>query len=311
MQETSISSAIKAHLNNVIVRNAVLIKSRILEESATFLRNNGFVELLPTIISPITDPLNHEVFNNSINYYNQNYKLTQSMIFHKQLAVTVYEKIFIISPNIRLETSEKSVSGKHLFEFTQIDLEVRDATREDIMKLMEDLFVYVIKEICNDCSEELKNLNSEISVPKQPFKKIPYFDAQEHYGDDFELKLSEDINEPVWLIDIPVWEREFYDKLSSDGVTLKDMDLIWPKGYGEGLSGGEREFDYNEIMKRLDGKEKDVEELAWYLKIAEEGALLSSAGCGFGVERFTRYLCNLEHVKFTRLFPKIPGLFSI
>ncbi|MFW6120829.1 MAG: amino acid--tRNA ligase-related protein, partial [Petrotogales bacterium] len=89
------------------------------------------------------------------------------------------------------------------------------------------------------------------------------------------------------------------------------MDLIWPEGFGEGLSGGEREFEYNSIMKRLSGKEKDIEELSWYLKTAEEGMLLPSAGCGFGVERFARYLCNLDHVKLTRLFPKIPGMLGI
>ncbi|TYB92390.1 MAG: asparagine synthetase A [Kosmotoga sp.] len=311
MQETSISSTLKSHLNDERVKNAVVVKSKILEKSSNFLRNNGFVELLPTIISPVTDPLNHEVFNTSINYYNQNYKLTQSMIFHKQLAVSVYEKIFIVSPNIRLETSEKSNSGKHLFEFTQIDLEIRNTTREEIMLLLENLFVYVIEEIINNCANELEKLNSKVSVPKQPFKKISFLDAQKHYGNNFEKKLSEDLDEPAWLIDIPIWEREFYDKLSSDGITLKDMDLIWPGGFGEGLSGGEREFEYSSIMKRLDGKEKDIDDLAWYLKIAEEGALVPSAGCGFGVERFTRYLCNLDHVKFTRLFPKIPGMLGI
>jgi asparaginyl-tRNA synthetase len=311
MQETSIGSVIKSHLNDERVKNAVVIKSKILEKAACFLRSNGFMELLPTVISPITDPLNHETFSTSINYYDQTYKLTQSMIFHKQLAVTVYEKIFIVSPNVRFETSEKSESGKHLFEFTQIDLEIRDATREDIMALIEDLFVYVINEICSVCSNELDTLNSIVSVPKRPFKKISFLEAQKQYGKDFEKKLSEDLNEPAWLIDIPKWDREFYDKLSDDGETLKDMDLIWPHGFGEGLSGGEREFDYIQIMNRLNGKERQIEELAWYLRIAEEEALVPSAGCGFGVERFTRYLCNLDHVKYTRLFPKIPGMLSI
>ena len=42
------------------------------------------------------------------------------------------------------------------------------------------------------------------------------------------------------IVDIPLQEREFYDreKDEEEGV-LMDMDLIYPHGYGEAISGGE------------------------------------------------------------------------
>ena len=303
-----IMKSIIPHLEDPVVKNAVKVKARVIAYATEFLREQGFIELLPTIVSPLTDPLNHEVFNVRFDYYGTVYQLTQSMIFHKQLAVTAFERIFIVSPNIRLETEEKKDSGRHLFEFTQIDLEMKGAKREDVMDLIERLLLYVISGVKQKCREELECLGSSVKIPTMPFKKVRYLDALQTYGKDFEKILSEKSTEPFWLIDIPIEGREFYDKLSEDGRTLLDMDLILPQGYGEVLSGGEREHEYEQILKRMEYKGTSLEDFKWYLQIAEDERLVPSAGCGFGVERLTRYICSLPHVSLTRLFPKVPGM---
>ncbi len=295
------------HLRDPLVKSAVRVKSSIMGEAGKFLRGKEFVELLPTIISPITDPLNHEVHNAKFRYYDQEYRLTQSMIFHKQLACKTFDRIFIVSPNVRLETSEKALSGRHLFEFSQIDLEIRNAKRDDVMTLVEDLITTLIVEVKSSCKEELELLSSNPSIPTTPFTKVKFMDAYEQYGKDFETVLSSSFKEPFWLIDFPIWERGFYDLLSQDGRTLKDMDLILPNGFGETLSGGEREWEYQRIISRMEFKGNDPEELAWYMEIAEAGELVPTAGCGIGVERLTRYICSLDNVARTRLFPKVPG----
>ena len=233
------------------------------------------------------------------------------MIFHKQLAMTAFDKIFIVSPNVRLETAEKKSTGRHLFEFAQIDMEMRGAKREDVMNVIEGLFVNVVSGIKTLCANELTFLGANPLVPAKPFPKVKYLDAFKEYGPDFENLLSMKHTEPFWLIDIPIYEREFYDKLSEDGETLSDMDLILPFGYGETLSGGEREHEFGTLLKRMEYKKTDPKELGWYMDIAEEGLLVPSAGCGFGVERLTRYICGLQHASQTRLFPKIPGEPSI
>ncbi|KUK91154.1 MAG: Aspartyl/asparaginyl-tRNA synthetase [Mesotoga infera] len=291
-----LSTRVVEHLRDPLVKSAVRVKSSIMGEAGKFLRGKEFVELLPTIISPITDPLNHEVHNAKFRYYDQEYRLTQSMIFHKQLACKTFDRIFIVSPNVRLETSEKALSGRHLFEFSQIDLEIRNAKRDDVMTLVEDLITTLIVEVKSSCKEELELLSSNPSIPTTPFTKVKFMDAYEQYGKDFETVLSSSFKEPFWLIDFPIWEREFYDLLSQDGRTLKDMDLILPNGFGETLSGGEREWEYQRIISRMEFKGNDPEELAWYMEIAEAGELVPTAGCGIGVERLTRYICSLDNV---------------
>ncbi len=302
----SVEKVVK-HLKDPRVKAAVKVKSEVLRIAENFLKNEGYIELLPTILSTVTDPLNHDVYEVMVNYNGLSYRLTQSMIFHKQLALLAFDKIFITSPNIRLETFDKSTSGRHLFEFVQIDLEAREATREDIMDLIERLFVEIFKGVRETCKEELEFLDVGPEIPQPPFKKVKYLDAVKEYGEKFEDKLSMDLDQPAWLIDIPILEREFYDKLSPDGETLLDMDLILPRGYGEVISGGEREYEYDSILRRMAIKGNDPEDFEWYLKIVKEYGIPPSAGCGFGVERLTRYICGLDHVKYTRLFPKVPG----
>src|SRR4030042_6540350 len=103
------------------------------------LRKKDFIEISPVILSPITDPLNHPTAPATINCYGKNYSVTQSMIFHKQLALRTLDKFFVFSPNVRLEPSEKKDTGRHLFEFTQLDLEVKSAKREGVMRVCEEL----------------------------------------------------------------------------------------------------------------------------------------------------------------------------
>ncbi|WP_036224874.1 asparagine synthetase A [Mesoaciditoga lauensis] len=291
-------------------REVLEISSELMFLMGKFLRERGFIEILPVIISPITDPLNHSVFDATIDYYDGKYSLTKSMIFHKQLAMRVHPKIFSFSPNIRLETEEKKDSGRHLIEFTQLDLEMREATREDVMALVEEMLVYTFEELGRKFGDFIMKMNPHFSIPKVPFKKVKYLEALEEYGEDFERILSEKATEPFWLIDIPIDEREFYDKLDENGKTLRDMDLMYPYGFNEASSGGEREYEYDRIVKRMEYKGNDFQSMRWYLEEVKKG-IPPSAGCGIGIERLTRFVCNLPHVDEARLFPKVPGELSI
>ncbi len=98
---------------------------------------------------------------------------------------------------------------------------------------------------------------------------------------------------------MPIEEREFYDKQNPlEPDTLLDFDLIYPEGFGEGgISGGEREYEYDQIVKRIKLKGNNLDSYEDYLKIARKGYLRPSAGCGIGIERFTRYIMGLEHVE--------------
>ncbi len=289
------------------LKNAVRIKSKIRHAMGDYLRKQGFTEISPVIISPETDPLYHATGKADFDYYEGRYQLTRSMILHKQISLLSLEKIFVFSPNVRLEPIELADTGKHLVEFTQLDLEVLDASREDMLELGEGLLVHTLSEVKKDCKDELEYFGRDITIPETPFERIKYHHAYNKYGRIFEEVLSQENEEPFWLIDIPSEDREFYDREDPKrpGI-LRDMDLIYPEGFGEALSGGERECVPEKIKKRIEEQELDLEDFGMYLEYAEKG-LPQSAGFGIGLERLTRYVCGLDDIKDTLLFPKMPG----
>ena len=284
------------------------VKSEIMRAAGAYLREQGFIEILPVILSPITDPLHHETYDGAIDYYGSPYKLTKSMILHKQIALRTVPRIFCFSPNVRMEPAERASYGRYLAEFVQLDLEMRDATRDDIMKIGEGLFLAILDNVKDHCAEELRFLNRQLPIPAAPFAQITYQEAMEQFGKKFDDSLSLSLQEPIWVIDFPREVREFYDRQdpARPGVLL-DMDLIYPKGYAEALSGGEREHEVESILKRLKQDQIDPQRFTKYLSVVEEG-IPASAGFGIGIERLTRYICGLDSVAEARLFPKIPGL---
>jgi asparaginyl-tRNA synthetase len=283
------------------------IKSELRKALGDYLRKKGFIEISPVIISPVTDPLFHQTEECEIEYQGKKFKLTKSMIFHKQIALLSHEKVFAFSPNVRLEPIEFADTHRHLIEFTQLDLEMKKASREEVISLGEELLVESIAYIKAKCKKELNILKRKLDMPARPFERISYKKAYEQYGSDFETILSYMYKEPFWIIGFPINFREFYDKEdpARPGILL-DMDLIYPEGYGEALSGGEREYEYGRVISRMELSGLDSASFKPYLEFLQEG-LPPSAGFGIGIERLTRWICGLSSIEEVSLFPKLPG----
>ena len=288
--------------------NAVMrIQAVLLHETDEFMRDNQVLEIMPLIISPITDPLTHGVLDAEIEYYNQRLKLTKSMLYHKQLALVSEERkaIYCVSPNIRLESAESSEKGRYLIEFSQVDFEIKHAKMRDIMDFMERLVVRAFTRIREECRGELQLLQRELPIPQRPFKVYNSVDVNKIYGDDFERELSLKETSPFWITN---FDREPYDKEDLDHPgNFLNYDLIYPEGYSEGLSGGEREYEYHRIVYRMKRSKVPLASFKAYFELARRGVIPPSAGAGFGVERMLRYICGIRNIADVCLFPKVPG----
>jgi len=274
--------------------------------------NRGFEWLLPVIFSKSTDPLWPDSGASiekriEVEIYEEKVKTTSSMILHKMVACSLaHSKLFILSPNVRIERRERANSGVHAYEFTQLDFEVRNATSENIRRLVEGIIHGLISSLKKELRYELLYLGRyhRLRVVENPFRVYDAEELENKYGREWEIKMLFEVDDPVWVTNIP---REFYDFEDFRSGKWDNYDLLLPK-YGEVLSGSRREVEYNKIVRKMerDGiRKKNYEVL---LKLTREGRLKPSAGAGIGLERLVSWIVGAKHIAETQLFPKIPGI---
>ena len=317
----------REHLASPITRSVLTIQNQILAAAREFLISQGFTELLAPLIGPVTDPGARGAKQVDVDYYGHRYKLMTSVILYKQAALTAFDKIFIIAPNVRLEPLETASTDRHLVEFHQIDIEIAEASRDDAMQVAEDLVRYVVQQVVADRAGELERLGRDVGdftgLLNDAFDCRSHADAvadllgmghDQNPGAEIdwagEAMLSAKVSQPFFITDYPKGCRGFYDRESRDqpGV-LRNFDLIAPEGYGELCSGSEREQDYATIVARMRETAENPAKYAWYLQMLREG-IPPSAGFGLGLERFTRYVTGLDSVWQASAFPKVPGVAS-
>jgi asparaginyl-tRNA synthetase len=273
--------------------------------------DSGFQWLLPVALSQSTDPLWPDPGASiekriEVDIYGKTVRTTASMIIHKLIASsTAYPKLFILSPNIRIEKAERACTGKHVYEFTQLDFEARNATSKDIISLVEDALCGLVTSVKRDLKEELAYLSryEDLKVPRKPFKIYDKQELEAEYGTDWEASVAIENGDPVWVTNIP---REFYDFEDFQTGRWDNYDLLLPQ-YGEVLSGAKREWEYTKILKKIERDKINKDNYALVLKLAKQGKLKPSAGAGIGMERTVGWLTGVEHVAETQPFPRVPG----
>lgn len=325
--EARLPASPREHLTSPVTRSVLTIQGRMLAATRQFLGSQGFTELLPPIIGPVTDPGARGAKQVDVDYYGHRYKLMTSAILYKQAALTSFDKIFFIAPNIRLEPLETTSTSRHLAEFHQIDVEVANASRDDAIELAEGLVRHVVRQIVEELPGELEAIGRDVGalteLLTEPFGRRTHATAVADLraiGHDQsrdaeidwvgEAMLSENSGTPFFVTDYPKGSRGFYDRESKDQPgMLRNFDLIAAEGYGELCSGSEREQDYATIVARMRETAENPAKYAWYLQMLKDG-VPPSAGFGLGLERFTRYVAGLDSVWQASAFPKVPGIAS-
>jgi asparaginyl-tRNA synthetase len=303
------------------------VQNEITAAAREYLAGEGFVEMLPPIIGPVTDPGARGAKQVDIDFYGHKYKLMTSAILYKQASLLAFDKIFYIAPNVRLEPLETASTARHLAEFHQIDVEVAHASREEILDVAQGLVSHIVRRVTEHRAAELSFLGRDPQAFEPllagPFGRMTHHEAAEalhalghDQSPDAEIDwvaerlLSAQHERPIFVTDYPKGSRGFYDKENpSLPGSLRNFDLIAPEGYGELCSGSERESDYRQIVARIRETGENPQKYGWYLDLVRAG-IKSSAGFGIGLERLTRYVAGLDAVWQANAYPKLPGIVS-
>lgn len=315
------------HLRSPSLGAAMLVQQEALYAAREFLRSHGFVELLPPLVGPVTDPGGRGAKALDVDYYGEPYKLMTSAILYKQASLRGFPKLFYIAPNLRVEPPETRHTGRHLVEFHQIDVEMAGASRADVMEIAAGLLRHVSARVWETVPEVLSGLGRDpLAFAELLTGK---FDACTHaeavgrlrgrghpQSADAEIDwtgeeaLSHEADRPFFITDYPKGSRGFYDREDPDrpGV-LRNFDLIAHGGFGELVSGSERESDYATVVTRMRESGENPAKYEWYLAMAREG-IPASAGFGMGVQRLVRFLTGLDALWQVSAYPKLPGVIA-
>ncbi|WP_328917388.1 MULTISPECIES: asparagine synthetase A [unclassified Streptomyces] len=312
------------HLRSARLRAAMLVQQEALYAAREFLRAIGFTELLPPLIGPVTDPGGRGAKALDVDYYGHPYKLMTSAILYKQASLRGFGKLFYIAPNVRVEPPETAGTGRHLVEFHQIDVEMAGASRDDVQDIAAGLLTHVVGHVWTAVPDVLRELGRDeadfaellagpfgVTTHAEAVRRLAARghtqspDAEIDWAGEKVLSLAAD--RPFFVNDYPKGSRGFYDREDPEhpGV-LRNFDLIAHGGYGELVSGSERESDYATIVTRMRESGENPAKYAWYLDLAREG-IPASAGFGMGVQRLVRFLTGLDALWQVSAYPKLPG----
>jgi asparaginyl-tRNA synthetase len=327
MTQTVLPPGPREHLTSPVTRTVLRVQNAITAAAREYLAGDGFVEMLPPIIGPVTDPGARGAKQVDVDFYGHRYKLMTSAILYKQSSLLAFDRIFYVAPNVRLEPLETTSTSRHLAEFHQIDVEVADASRDDILLVAQGLVTHIVRRVTERMPAELAFLGRDPRafgpVLDGPFGRMTHHEATtalHEAGHDQsadaeidwtgERLLSARHERPFFITDYPKGSRGFYDRENPDlPGTLRNFDLIAPEGYGELCSGSEREYEYRRIVARIRETGENPAKYGWYLDLVREG-IRGSAGFGIGLERLTRYIAGLDSAWQANAYPKLPGVVS-
>ncbi|RKO96544.1 asparaginyl-tRNA synthetase, partial [Caulochytrium protostelioides] len=260
----------------------------------------------------------------SFDYYGEPAYLTQSSQLYLETCLPALGDVYCMSESFR---AERSLTRRHLSEYTHLEAEMAFINFEDLLTLLEDMVVQVIEEVLANpvAAAAIKELNPDFKAPQKPFKRMTHADAvaylREHNitkddgsfyteNDDIpeapERRMTDAINEPILLTHFPAGIKAFYMRRCDIEKTLTEsVDVLMP-GVGEIVGGSMRMTDHDQLMAAMKANDIDPKAYGFYLDQRLYGTC-EHGGFGLGIERFLAWLLNRWSVRETCLYPRFMG----
>jgi aspartyl-tRNA synthetase len=302
--------------HNRMSKNLAL-RHEVVKATREFFYNNNFWEIETPILSKSTPEGARDFLVPSRKYPGTFFALPQSPQQYKQLLMVAgTERYFQIARCFRDEDSR----GDRQPEFTQLDLEMSFAEREDVMAVNEAALIEVVKKSA-----------PEKKIQEIPFPRLSYKEVVEKYGTD-RPDLRKDKNDPnllafCWIIDFP-----FFEKTDEGGWTFTHNpfslpkpeyldDMMAEKNIGEILTtqydvvlngyeigGGSIRAHRPEILKKtfeiMGYKEKEIESQFGHMLEAFKFGAPPHGGIAWGLDRIVMLLAGEPNIREIIAFPK-------
>ncbi|MEL3900028.1 aspartate--tRNA ligase [Treponema phagedenis] len=247
-------------LRSESMQKHIILRSRVSFAVREFFTNHGFLEIeTPTFIKSTPEGARDYLVPSRL-YPGKFYALPQSPQLYKQiLMVSGFDRYFQIARCYR----DEDARGDRQPEFTQIDVEMSFVSRDDVLRITEEMMQFVFQKTMN------------ITLPKT-FERLSYDDAINLYGTDKpDLRFDMHMQDAAFMAPLgsfsvftdalaaggsikalvvpgqaEQYSRKKIEELEASAKIYKAKGLAWFKVGEQKLEGG--------IAKFFEGKEKEI-----------------------------------------------------
>jgi lysyl-tRNA synthetase class 2 len=319
-------------ISNAEVRQAFVLRSRIIQDMRQLLAAKGFLEVETPLLHPIAGGAAARPFVTQHNALDmQLFLRIAPELYLKRLLVGGFEKVFEIGRVFRNE----GISPRHNPEFTMMELYWAYADFESVMDLTEELLVTLAKSHLKDAKTKLGERVIDLSGP---FARKSYHDlVGEHAGVDphdesalrrkadamglkevhgapafkvlealFEACVEPNLVQPTFVTLYPTAISPLSKRCVDRPELVERFELF--------MNGWELANAFSELNDPVDQRERFVAQVASkdpeapgevdedYLRALEHG-MPPAGGLGIGIDRLCMVLGGFLSIRDTILFP--------
>lgn len=310
-------------LRRTRLQKNILMRHKVIKLIRDKLDEKNFLEIETPLLTNPTPEGSRSYLVPSRIYPGNFYALPQSPQQFKQLLMSAgFEKYFQVAKCMR----DEDTRGDRQPEFTQLDMEMSFVTRQDVMKLNEELLIEIVTK-----------LFPEKKIQTVPFPVFTYKEVMEKYGSDKpdirEDKSDKNLLAFLWVVDFPFFERTGEDNVDDTGewtfthnpfskpqdeymndlMEKKNISSIMTTQYdvalnGYEIGGGSIRNHNGEALKKVFeimgySEEKIQSNFGPMLKALASGTP-PHGGIAWGLDRLIMILMNEPNIREVMAFPK-------
>ena len=328
---------------NPEVKDTFIKRSQIINALRSFLNSKGFLEVDTPVLQTIEIGANARSFETYLNALDiPMYLRIETELYLKRLIVGGFEKVYEVGRIFRNE----GMDTRHNPEFTTIELYQAYADYEDIMNLVEELYVHVCNQVCGTTHIQYQGKEIDMS---SPWTRMTMAEAVKKYSglDYYDWKTDEDARQaclargvhveanavkgecleacfdefveanliqPTFITDYPVAISPLAKRKKSEpDMTERFEYFVNGSELGNAFSELNDPIDQRErfvrqaLAKRAAGGHADIDED--FVNALEYG-MPPTGGLGFGVDRLVMLLTDSASIRDVLLFPTMKPLKS-
>jgi len=298
--------------------NIARVKASLLRAAHDTLDAEGFTQVVAPVLTELSGACGEPGTLIPVSIQGRRSYLRQTSQLHLEPLMRELGRVYSVGRSFR---AERRSSHRHLTEFTLIEAEAAGWTLPELMSLMEQMTVNMLRHAATTAPNQLYALGAdpgEIQAMSAPFERMTYDQAVialqqaghfiewgEDLSESHEIALAEIAGGPLFVTHYPVETRFFTMKICRhDPRVVECCDLLLP-GVGEVMGASETEPDAGMLEARMRSSRSvrqivdlggDTGDYDWYLKM-HRGSRTQQAGFGLGFERLVRYVCKLDSIQ--------------